>query len=133
MPGSTPPPPIRSLFVTLRRGLAGVRESHRAVVTDGMGLRKRERTVRISNNASNRGMIDKVRTRSLRSTTEREKGRRRPETSFFFNAPPRYQKPKKNSHQVRHLLSVETDEQRRARRAAEAARSAQREPLELEH
>ena len=83
MPGSTPPPPIRSLFVTLRRGLAGVRESHRAVVTDGMGLRKRERTVRISNNASNRGMIDKVRTRSLRST-EREKGRRRPETFFFF-------------------------------------------------
>ena len=61
MPSASPPPPIRSLFVTLRRGLAGVRESHRAVVTDGLGLRKRERTVRISNNASNRGMIDKVR------------------------------------------------------------------------
>lgn len=60
MPGTTPPPPIRSLFVTLRRGLAGVRESHRAVVTDGLGLRKRERTIRIANNASNRGMIDKV-------------------------------------------------------------------------
>lgn len=61
MPSSTPPPPIKSLYVTLRRGLAGVRESHRAVVTDGLGLRKRERTVKIKNNASNRGMVDKVR------------------------------------------------------------------------
>ena len=65
---------------------------------------------------------------------EREGGKKRFDGQRpLFLTPPRPENPKTKLLQVRHLLSVETDEQRRARRAAEAARSAQREPLEFEH
>jgi ribosomal protein L30 len=53
------PTPIRHLFITLRRGLAGVREDHRAVITS-LGLRRREQTVRRRNDASLRGAVEKV-------------------------------------------------------------------------
>ena len=53
------PSPIRHLFITLRRGLAGVREDHRAVVAS-LGLRKREQTVRRRNDSALRGAVEKV-------------------------------------------------------------------------
>lgn len=56
---STTAPPIRKLVVTLRRGLAGVREDHAAVVA-ALGLRKRGSTVRLPNNASVRGAVAKI-------------------------------------------------------------------------
>ena len=54
------PTPIRHLFITLRRGLAGVREDHRAVIAS-LGLRKREQTVRRRNDPALRGAVEKVR------------------------------------------------------------------------
>ena len=56
---AAPPPPIASLFVTLRRGMAGVREHHVRIV-ESLGLKHREHTVELSNSASARGAIDKV-------------------------------------------------------------------------
>ena len=50
----------QTLFVTLKRGLAGKRFDQRATVA-ALGLRKRESTVELPNNASVRGMLDKVR------------------------------------------------------------------------
>lgn len=57
---SAPTTPIRHLFITLRRGLAGVREDHRAVIAS-LGLRRREQTVRRRNDAALRGAVEKVR------------------------------------------------------------------------
>ena len=57
---AAPPPTIRHLFITLRRGLAGVREDHRSVISS-LGLRKREQTVRRRNDAALRGAVEKVR------------------------------------------------------------------------
>jgi large subunit ribosomal protein L30 len=56
---STTLPPIRKLVITLRRGLAGVREDHAAVVS-ALGLRRRGSAVRLPNNASVRGAVAKV-------------------------------------------------------------------------
>lgn len=53
------PPPIRHLVVTLRRGLAGVRETHRGVVAS-LGLRRRGATRRLPNTPSVRGAVETV-------------------------------------------------------------------------
>lgn len=52
-------PAVHSLFVTLRRSLAGTREQHVRVVRS-LGLTRREQTVEKPNNAAIRGAIDKV-------------------------------------------------------------------------
>ena len=50
---------VRSLFVTLRRGLAGKPWPHRRVV-EALGLTRRHDCVEKPNNASIRGMLGKV-------------------------------------------------------------------------
>jgi large subunit ribosomal protein L30 len=57
---TTSPAPVRSLVVTLRRGLAGVRESQRGVVAS-LGLRRVGATRRLPNTPSVRGAVDAVR------------------------------------------------------------------------
>jgi large subunit ribosomal protein L30 len=61
-------PPIRHLVVTLRRGLAGVRETHRGVVA-ALGLRRVGATKRLPNTPSVRGAVNTVR-HLLRVTTD---------------------------------------------------------------
>ncbi len=50
---------VRSLFVTLRRGMAGKPWFHRRVV-DALGLKRRHHCVEKPNNESIRGMLRKV-------------------------------------------------------------------------
>jgi len=50
---------VRSLFVTLRRGMAGRPHFHKAVLTS-LGLRTRHQCVERPNNSSIRGMLAKV-------------------------------------------------------------------------
>ena len=51
--------PVRALYVTLRRSFAGTRDTQCAVVR-ALGLRYRQQTVRVPNNAKMRGAIAKV-------------------------------------------------------------------------
>ncbi len=51
--------PIHHLFITLRKGRAGVREQHLKIL-DALGLKWRQQTIKAPNNASTRGAIDKV-------------------------------------------------------------------------
>jgi large subunit ribosomal protein L30 len=51
--------PVRSLFITLRRSLAGVRDSHSRTL-ESLGLRRREKTYERGNTASVRGAVAKV-------------------------------------------------------------------------
>jgi ribosomal protein L30 len=51
---------VRSLFVTLRRGMAGKPWFHRRVI-DSLGLSRRHECIEKPNNASIRGMLMKVR------------------------------------------------------------------------
>lgn len=48
------------LFVTLRRGLAGKKESYLATLKS-LGLRKPRQEIAVQNNAASRGQIEKVR------------------------------------------------------------------------
>jgi len=50
---------IRSLFVTLKRGFAGKKESQVNIVK-ALGLRHREQCVEKPNNSSIRGALDKI-------------------------------------------------------------------------
>jgi large subunit ribosomal protein L30 len=50
---------IRSLFVTLKRGFAGKKESQVSIVKS-LGLHHREQCVEKPNNSSIRGALDKV-------------------------------------------------------------------------
>lgn len=52
--------PIKGLVVTLKRGLAGSRESHRAVLRS-LGLFRRQQVVIQPNTSTTRGAIEKVR------------------------------------------------------------------------
>ena len=52
--------PIRALVVTLKRGLAGSREHHRAILAS-LGLRRRQQQVVQPNTSIVRGALDKVR------------------------------------------------------------------------
>jgi large subunit ribosomal protein L30 len=52
-------PPIKTLFITLKRSFAGTRDSHVRVL-QSLGLSRREQTIERANNASIRGAIDKV-------------------------------------------------------------------------
>lgn len=85
-------PPIRTLFITLKRSFAGTRESHVRILRS-LGLRKREGTVERKNTSSIRGAIDKV----------------------------------------KHMVTVETDQERGARLAMEAAAKAMRPPIRIRH
>ena len=144
------PQPIAHLYITLRRGLAGVRESHRAVVAS-LGLRRREQTVRRRNDASIRGAVLKVGA-VLRIGFEGLGQWRRPGAGGSWPAkaaavrlptactvsppstfPHTCQLLSLHPPQVRQLLTVETDEQRAARLAAEATAAAPRPPLEFSH
>jgi len=51
--------PIRSFFVTLKRGFAGTKESQIRILKS-LGFRKREQCLEKENNASIRGALDKV-------------------------------------------------------------------------
>ena len=53
--------PIRSFFVTLKRGFAGTKETQIRIIKS-LGLRKREQCIEKANNASIRGALDKVHT-----------------------------------------------------------------------
>jgi large subunit ribosomal protein L30 len=50
---------VRKLYITLRRGFAGTKETQRRTL-QSLGLRYREQTVVQDNNSSARGAIDKV-------------------------------------------------------------------------
>ncbi|KAL4448115.1 hypothetical protein ABPG75_005334 [Micractinium tetrahymenae] len=52
--------PVHSLFITLKRSLAGTREHHVRIL-QSLGLRYRQHTVQQPNVAHIRGAIDKVR------------------------------------------------------------------------
>jgi large subunit ribosomal protein L30 len=51
---------MAKLRVTLIHGPTGKRPSHRETIR-GLGFRKREETVEVEDNPSNRGMVDKIR------------------------------------------------------------------------
>lgn len=51
--------PVNSLFITLRRSLAGVRENHKGVIKS-LGLKNRQQTVEKENLPWVRGAISKV-------------------------------------------------------------------------
>lgn len=51
--------PVHSLFITLRRSFAGVREQHRRTL-QVLGLKRREQTIEKPNEAWVRGALDKV-------------------------------------------------------------------------
>lgn len=51
--------PIRTLFVTLKRGFAGTRDTHLRVL-QSLGLQRRLQTVERQNTASLRGALDKA-------------------------------------------------------------------------
>ena len=53
---------IRGLVITLKRGLAGSREQHRAILSS-LGLFRRQQVVIQPNTAIIRGALDKVRRR----------------------------------------------------------------------
>lgn len=52
-------PSVKSLFASLKRSYAGTRE-HQIRILQSLGLRRREKTVHLENNASVRGALDKV-------------------------------------------------------------------------
>jgi large subunit ribosomal protein L30 len=83
---------IRTLFVTLKRGFAGKKDSQ-VKILKSLGLRRREQCVEKPNNSSVRGALDKV----------------------------------------KHLVTVETDEQRRSRMDAERQRQELRPPIRVMH
>ena len=109
--------PIHSIFVTLRRSFAGTRESHVRIV-QSLGLRRRQQTVRLPNNATARGAIDKVRPCSMLCSLLNASGCPAQEVCTL---------------QIKHLISVETDAERTARLAREAAAKAPREPIRVSH
>ena len=51
--------PIRTLFITLKRSLAGTRDSQRRIL-ESLGLRYRQQTMERANMGSIRGAIDKA-------------------------------------------------------------------------
>lgn len=51
--------PVRKLYITLRRGFAGTKETQRRTL-QSLGLRYREQTVVQDNNSTARGAIEKV-------------------------------------------------------------------------
>lgn len=127
------PQPVASLFVTLKRSFAGTREHHVRILRS-LGLSYRQQTVEKPNVAHIRGAIDKASSRVLG-----RRRRRRRETSRCCLLQPvasaeRALPQHPPSHaQVRHMVLVETDAQKAAREAAEAAQLAPRPPLRVRH
>lgn len=52
--------PIRTLFITLKRSFAGMRDTHKRIL-ESLGLRYRQQTVERANMGSIRGAIGKAR------------------------------------------------------------------------
>ena len=109
--------PIHSIFVTLRRSFAGTRESHVRIV-QSLGLRKRQQTVRVPNTATARGAIDKVTSCCMLCSLPNAPWLPAQEVCTL---------------QIKHLISVETNGERTARLAREAAAKAPREPIRVQH
>ena len=107
---------IRHLYVTLKRGFAGTRDTHIKIL-QSLGLRKREQTVQHSNHPSVRGALDKV---GVAHTL-------RP---LWFLSPGIEEYA---TRQVKHLVLVETDQARAARLLVEAELKAPRAPVTVQH
>ena len=135
--------PVSSLFVTLRRSLAGTRDQHVRILRS-LGLWRREQTVEKVNNAGVRGAIDKARRGELGARSSRHAGGGR-QVAAERKAPsagkahlqayplPALSLPLHHCSQVKHMVSVETDVARAARLAAEAAAKATRPPVVVKH
>ena len=126
--------PVHSLFVTLKRSFAGTREHHVRIL-QSLGLRYRQHTVEKPNAAHVRGAVDKA---SCRGGAEGRGGGAAASRLPPFGGDSRPARPENvclslDALQVRHMLLVETDVQRQARLAVEAARRAPRPPVTVRH
>ena len=108
---------IRHLFVTLKRGFAGTRDTHIKIIKS-LGLTRRQQTVQKANVASVRGAIDKVlQNKECQVCNTVGLG------SQLYVIP----------CQVKHLVTVETEHTRAQRLAVHAAKVALREPVTVQH
>ena len=128
---------VQTLLVTLKRSLAGTRESHIRIL-QSLGLHRRQQTVEKPNNAAIRGAINKVSGRACTGTWAapacgRGAGAGCGGRRVAPGAPSPANSPTRPALQVKHLVTVETDLQQRERLAAEAAAAAPRPPLRVRH
>lgn len=118
---------VRKLYITLRRSFAGTRETQRKTL-ETLGFKYREQTVVRDNTESVRGAISKVRKSEAHCTPMLMHMHLR-FSSVLLNM---LMTPS-TTIQVKHLVSVETDQAFEARRAAEAAALAMRPPVRILH
>ena len=140
--------PIRALVVTLKRGLAGSREHHRAILAS-LGLRRRQQQVVQPNTSTVRGALDKVRDYKTASPLSRAQlvpqcgrpcgdhaSRCRPWMRTIAGvhcAQTVLASQTSLSAQVKHMVIVETDAMYVARRQREAEATAPRDPIVVRH